>query len=73
MQGPFSRELNEALLRQLSIRWLVTKESGPSGGFEQKVEAAHACGVRLVVIERPHERGLTFAQACRALEENYGL
>ena len=33
MQGPFSEELNLALLHQLDIRVLVTKESGKAGGF----------------------------------------
>ena len=33
MQGPFSQALNEALLRQFSIRFLVTKDGGAAGGF----------------------------------------
>ena len=36
MQGPFSRELNAAMIRQLHTRWLVTKESGAAGGFQEK-------------------------------------
>ena len=36
MQGPFSREMNEATLRAVSARWLVTKESGSAGGFEER-------------------------------------
>ena len=74
MQGPFSRELNEALLRQLDIRCLVSKQSGSAGGFEEKVQAAQACGVRLIVIERPHEKGgVSLAEAQAILEERYGL
>lgn len=74
MQGPFSQELNEALIRQLDIRTLVTKQSGASGGFEEKVAAARACHVRLIVIERPEEReGVSLAQAEALLEERYGL
>jgi precorrin-6x reductase len=74
MQGPFSQELNEALIRQLDIRTLVTKQSGASGGFEEKVAAARACQVRLIVIERPEEReGVSLAQAEALLEERYGL
>lgn len=40
MQGPFSRELNAALLRQYDIRVLVTKDTGGYGGFQAKAEAA---------------------------------
>lgn len=37
MQGPFSRELNEALIRQFHIVYLVTKDGGKAGGFQEKV------------------------------------
>ena len=64
MQGPFSRDLNEALIRALDIAILVTKASGGTGGFWEKVEAANACNVELVVIDRPvHEEGLTLDEA----------
>lgn len=33
MQGPFSLELNEAMLRQWNCKYLVTKMSGNTGGF----------------------------------------
>jgi len=42
MQGPFSRELNEALIRQYRIAYLVTKDGGRAGGFEEKAAAAEA-------------------------------
>lgn len=40
MQGPFSEELNLAMLRQIRARWLVTKASGAAGGFQEKLAAA---------------------------------
>ena len=40
MQGPFSREMNEAMLRQYQCSYLVTKDSGKAGGFEEKIQAA---------------------------------
>lgn len=74
MQGPCSEDLNKALIRQLDISWLVTKQSGASGGFEEKIRAAEDCGIGLVVISRPcEEEGLTFEEALIALEERYGL
>lgn len=57
MQGPFSCELNTALIHQFSIRWLVTKDGGAVGGFTGKVQAAQETGARLVVIRRPKEEG----------------
>ena len=56
MQGPFSAELNLAMLREFQIRFLVTKEAGSTGGFPEKREAAEKAGAVLVVIGRPEER-----------------
>ena len=74
MKGPFSKELNSALIRQFDIKMLVTKASGKSGGFWEKVEAARECGAELIVIRRPiQEEGLSLEDAKRELEERFGL
>lgn len=57
MQGPFGTELNVALLRQFSIRYLVTKDGGPQGGFAEKAAAAQKTDTVLVVIRRPADAG----------------
>ena len=62
MQGPFTREMNEALLRQFSARYLVTKDGGEAGGFGAKVEAARAAGAALVVIRRPADGGASYEE-----------
>lgn len=70
LQGPFSQELNEALIRQHHIAWLVTKDGGPAGGFGEKAAAAQAAGAGLVLIRRPQEEGLdygTVLQRCREM------
>ena len=69
MQGPFSQELNEALLRQYEIRSLVTKDGGAAGGFPEKARAARACGVELIVIRRPEETGMTMEEVMKAIME----
>lgn len=72
LQGPFSQELNEALIRQYHIRWLVTKDGGRTGGFEEKAAAAAATGAALVLIRRPQEDGLdyeTVLEKCREMME----
>lgn len=53
MQGPFSRELNEALFRHLGVTVLVSKESGSAGAVDEKVEAALAMGLGVILIARP--------------------
>ncbi len=59
MQGPFSKEINAAMLRQANAAFLVTKETGKAGGFDEKLEAAEECGVRAVIIGHPEENGET--------------
>ena len=41
------------LIRNLRPQAILTKESGLSGGFTEKVEAARQAGVRVFVVERP--------------------
>ncbi len=53
MQGPFTEELNVALMRQFQIQALVTKESGTAGGYGEKVAAAGKLGVPVLVLARP--------------------
>ncbi len=68
MQGPFSRELNVAILRQYGIRALVTKDGGAAGGLPEKIAAAREVGARLLVIGRPEgERGMTAEDICEAV------
>lgn len=68
MQGPFSEEMNRALLQQTKASWLVTKDTGITGGFPEKVRAARSLGVRLVIIRRPEESGLNYESVLQALE-----
>ena len=69
MQGPFSRELNEALIRQFHIVYLVTKDGGKAGGFQEKVQAAENTGIELVLIRRPEETGKSFDEVVKSCEE----
>ena len=54
-QGPFSKELNIAELREIDARWLVTKASGKNGGFDEKLSAAEAVGAKAIVIGAPKQ------------------
>lgn len=74
MQGPFSRELNEAMLRQFHCRYLVTKDSGKVGGFQEKIDAAFSCGAIPVIIGRPlKEEGLSLVECKKWLSQNLGF
>ena len=63
MFGPFSQRMNEAMLEQYHISYLVTKEAGRNGGFEEKLQAAKRCGVKAIVIRRPEDSGVTVEEA----------
>lgn len=63
MQGPFSVEMNVAMLHAVGAAWMVTKESGAAGGFEEKVSAAGQAGAGLIVIGRPEEDGISLKEA----------
>lgn len=55
MQGPFTTEVNTAMLRQIKARFLLTKETGASGGFGEKLAACTEAGATAIVIRRPRE------------------
>lgn len=83
LQGPFSVELNEAIMRQYRIACVVTKKSGGAGGYPQKLEAARRVGAECFVILPENEDGReaaagqvvsggSFVQVVKRLEELCG-
>ncbi len=73
MQGPFSVDLNVALLKQINASYLITKESGSAGGFAEKYKAARLANATLIVIGRPEkETGSSVAQAKQIIREILG-
>lgn len=73
MQGPFTEAINEAMLRMLDCRYLITKDTGAAGGFVEKIRAAKACGVTPVVIRRPlTETGISVEECLKLLGERCG-
>lgn len=74
MQGPFSRELNTALLRQFEAKYLVTKDTGAQGGFLEKYEAAREAGAVTVVIGRPlQEEGISLEECLALILRHAGI
>ena len=72
-QGPFSEDANYAHLMSSDARWMVTKDSGTIGGFEDKVKAARRAGARIVLIRRPDDAGMSYDDALSTLETRFGL
>ncbi len=49
----YEKDDTATLLERLHPQAIITKESGNSGGFDEKVEAARQAGVKVFVVERP--------------------
>ncbi|MEG0254150.1 MAG: precorrin-6A reductase [Vagococcus sp.] len=52
IRGPFSVEMNKALITKNNAQVMITKESGIAGGILEKIEACHELGIPCVVITR---------------------
>lgn len=53
IQGPFTREFDQALYKQYGVTVMITKESGKVGSVDEKVEAARELGIETIMIKRP--------------------
>lgn len=53
LQGPFTKEYNNLIIREKNIRHLVTKESSKVGGLDEKLDAVKESSVCLYVLRRP--------------------
>ncbi len=74
MQGPFSEEMNIAMSKQVGAKFIVTKDSGDSGGFPDKYHAAKKTGAALIVIGRPtEEEGISLEEAMAFFSDQYDL
>lgn len=72
MQGPFSKEMNVALIHQFDIAWMVSKESGRAGGFLEKYQAAKETGCKMIVIGRPkEEHGVELEECIEYLKRRF--
>lgn len=62
MQGPFSQEMNLAVMKEIQASVLVTKETAETGGYPEKLAAARQAGAKTVVIRRPREQGCSMEE-----------
>lgn len=74
MQGPFSCDMNIAMLKSCGAKYMVTKDGGSVGGYEEKIRAARAVGAIPVIIGRPPQvEGLSYDALLTRLKEKYGI
>lgn len=74
MQGPFSEDMNRAMIRDHQIRYMVTKESGPAGGLSEKLAAAKAEGIQVVLIGRPSQvPGKSLEKVIRYIQKHFNI
>ena len=72
-QGPFPEDVNYATLKQIDAKYLVTKDSGTVGGYEEKVRAARRAGVTVVLVRKPDDSGHPYDEVVSMLEQRLGI
>lgn len=69
LQGPFSQEMNLAMIDQYKIKIMVTGESGLQEGVEEKAIAARKAGITLLVIRDPMEKRYSLYEIEKEIEK----
>lgn len=71
MQGPFTKDMNVATMKQYNLKTLVTKDTGTVGGFQDKA-ALSELGYRVIIIKRPtDETGYSMAEIKEIIFKTY--
>lgn len=52
IKGPFSKDINVAMLKHAEVDVVITKESGFAGGFMDKIAACEELGIPIIIIKR---------------------
>ncbi|MFI3207467.1 MAG: precorrin-6y C5,15-methyltransferase (decarboxylating) subunit CbiE, partial [Clostridia bacterium] len=74
MQGPFTYELNCAMIKAFDIKIMLSKDSGKKGGFEEKLKVSKDMGLELVLIKKPEQKeGVSLSSAQKILAEKFLL
>ncbi len=69
-KGPFGYSENIEEFKKFNIKWLVTKNSGKIGGFDDKISAAKKLAINIIVIKRPLEHnGMSFEQVKKVIDK----
>lgn len=60
------------MFRQCGARYIVSKDTGKAGGFEDKVAAAAEVGAKLILIDRVPEAGEDLDHVLADLRKRFG-
>lgn len=69
MQGVFSKEFNQMLMREYNVGVIITKESGETGGVPSKIDAALELDIGVVLINRPKIKELDEDSVVNTIKE----
>ena len=53
MKGPFNKEINIQMFKTYGASVIVAKDSGKTGGTEEKIEAAMELGIPIILVKKP--------------------
>lgn len=75
MKGPFSEAMNRLMFTEYQAHVVVTKDSGRAGGTEEKLKAAKALHLPVIMVKRPE---IDYGKAFDCIEDliqqlNYSL
>ena len=60
---------NLELYKKVDAKIILTKESGDTGGFREKIEAANKLNLKIIIVDRPHIEGLNGKTVVSTIEE----
>lgn len=67
-RGPFTVQFNTEHIHRTNAKILLTKESGATGGYPEKANAARICGIRMITLVRQSEEGFLLEEIKKLLE-----
>ncbi len=74
IKGPFDEQMNIAMIKSIDAKFLITKDTGSTGGFAEKLTAAQKLGIKLIIINRPGvDEGLCVEKAQKELARLCGF
>lgn len=53
VQGPFSKAFNQMIIKNYEIKYLITKDTGAIGGFNDKIYSAAEANIETFIKKRP--------------------
>lgn len=72
IQGPIDKILNTAMMKSYKIDYMITKESGATGGEREKVESCKETGGTVLVLTRPFvDYGIVYNDIQQLINENF--